>query len=351
MSSGRVYDTSATSVEEVKARVYRQWNSGDLPAAPSARIYEQSLTGSQATQVTAPASQTGVEPGVTVSVTATVTPQATEEVFRTNLLPQTAVQGSTVGSLWSTAGISGALTATPGYRRFTLSANQTGTSGMRVDSLAGSVSPGDVVSAGAWVRASRATTFRVYVVHFADTTTLSTVSGPVVTVPADTWTWVECPSTTAAPATTNRVQLRIYPQGTTLLAGDTFDVRDDVTAVKGTSVGGAFNGSTPTAGTKSYRWTGTPGDSTSEEYGLPVVWAWRQISGPTAQIFGTTGTVQITTPFALDTATLTFGVRATVNGVQSAEQTFSIEVLGWAGPWIYQGGSSWAGTRPKVVAA
>lgn len=81
-----------------------------------------------------------------------------------------------------------------------------------------------------------------------------------------------------------------------------------------------------------------------------TIWAWRQISGPTAQLFGSAGTVQITTPFSLATATMTFGVRATVDGVQSTEQTFTIEVLGWAGPWIYQGGSSWAGIRPKVLA-
>lgn len=99
-----------------------------------------------------------------------------------------------------------------------------------------------------------------------------------------------------------------------------------------------------------------PVTATLTSGGTPV-WAWRQISGATATINGTGATVSIVPPFIMptvsgglpDDSVLTFGVRATVDGVQSTEQTFTVQVNPWPGPWLYQGGSSWAGVRPKVL--
>ena len=90
--------------------------------------------------------------------------------------------------------------------------------------------------------------------------------------------------------------------------------------------------------------------------GTPT-WQWRHISGQPTTINGTGPTVSIVPPFILpnpdggapNDSVLTFGVRATVDGTTSTEQTFTMQVNPWPGPWIYQGGSTWAGVRPKVL--
>lgn len=220
-------------------------------------------------------------------------PGSPEVINRTNLMTQTGVQGTTVGSLWGTAGITGTLTAVAasggalGYRRLTLTAAQTSTGGVTVFSTAGSdTAAGETVSAGVVVTCSRTIDVRVYVFYYNGAAGLGSTNTQV-TVPANTPTLLRHDNTSAAPAGTTRIQLRIYPvagtaAGGSLQTGDTLDIRADITAAKAASVPSTFHGGSPAAGGKAYRYTGTPGDSTSQEYtpAVPAVPATPQSQWP-----------------------------------------------------------------------
>lgn len=77
-------------------------------------------------------------------------------------------------------------------------------------------------------------------------------------------------------------------------------------------------------------------------------WTWRQISGPTASIVGTSGTVTLTAPAAADGATVVVGVVATVDSFASTEKTVTVTVLPQI-EWRLDASGVWRPLPPAVL--
>lgn len=70
--------------------------------------------------------------------------------------------------------------------------------------------------------------------------------------------------------------------------------------------------------------------------GTADTWTWRRISGPAIGLFGTGPSVSFPAPSVIDGGTLVIGVTATLAGITSTEDTFSITVLPQT-EWLWTG--------------
>ncbi|MDH6462053.1 hypothetical protein M2302_002228 [Micromonospora sp. A200] len=187
--------------------------------------------------------------------------------IRTNLMPNPVLAND--ASNWGAVGASSAARSTEQNRyggtvaSYKTVATGGVTFGGYANSLAGSVVAGDPVYGSMYVYSSAALDFKINV-EFKDSANvkLSTVSGSVVSVPANTWTRVGGYGG-LAPANTSYVTVACYTTGTLPAAGDVAYF-DAALIEKSTSMENFFEGSWSASGIYTHRWTGTAHASTSE---------------------------------------------------------------------------------------
>lgn len=189
-------------------------------------------------------------------------------LLRTNYARQPSVDyGSTQWTTYGTS-VTGAVMTNggkygPNYYRMTYSAAVSGNRGRYHDEPV-TVKAGETWTSSMWVRPSTTLTLHMrmeFRTNGAGTLVGSTVIGSDVSCPANVWTRLSVTGTAAGDAETIRVQN--YAFSTTFPAGATYDL--DAEQIERGTLTDYFDGDT-VASDKAYSWTGSTGDSFSEEY-------------------------------------------------------------------------------------
>lgn len=196
------------------------------------------------------------------------TPAQPERVLRRNLAVNPSLETSATN--WSPFGWTGSGARTQGqgavgewFYRLSATAVLTGARGRYVDHSI-NIKSGETWTASIYVRPSREISMfaRAEFRNASGAFGPVSQSGPTTVCPAGQWTRLHITLTATGDATILRHQT--YLMNATLQSGDTLDLDAEMIDLGG--VASYFDGSTPTSGTKRYRWTGTPNASTSEEY-------------------------------------------------------------------------------------
>ncbi|WNO26037.1 minor tail protein [Arthrobacter phage Wildwest] len=189
--------------------------------------------------------------------------------LRTNYASQPSVEyastnwtpygSNTTGAVMTNGGKYG-----PNYYRLTYSASSTGNRGRYHDEPV-AVTSGETWTASMWVRPSTTLTLKMNMEFrtAADVLVGSTVQGTAVSCPANVWTRLSVSG--AATGNADVIRVQNYAFTATFPAGATYDL--DAEQIERGTLTDYMDGDT-TASDKAYQWTGTAGNSASNEYSL-----------------------------------------------------------------------------------
>jgi hypothetical protein len=208
-------------------------------------------------------------------------PQPT--VLRTNRAPTPIA--TTMGGPWSfaygdneavlysadnTAG-AGPQGRTGFIRQTVTNAKTGGSSGWRYEDATGAGVAGEVWSAGMWVRFGTTTTVTPRLAFYdqaIDGNIVGSTTGPGVSVPANTWTYVKVDSATSTAAYKH---LQFWAQVTGVVAKDSWYDATNLIFEYATTVGTYFDGSFTDTSTLLYDWVGNVNTSQSTVSSPPVL--------------------------------------------------------------------------------
>lgn len=251
--------------------------------------------------------------------------------YATNPQPASASTNWTYQNATSEAGSTGVNTTagagpdgSTGFQRRTVSTAPTGGTGGHIYTQpAGAISgaASSVVAGSMWVRASVALQVRAVVTVRSGGSTVSTATGPVVTLVPNTWTRIS--SVVTATGSYDGAQVSAVVQNPTLLAIGATNDAAQVLIEKASTLGPWFSGATTDDEDHTYDWTGTANASTSTQSTSPGIYA-ELLPDPGAPQVGLTVDGLDATPSVI-TVHVSWDEGETWHGVRGAE---SVTVIG-----------------------
>lgn len=156
-------------------------------------------------------------------------------------------------------------------RRTINTAKTTGNSGFYRNETGAAGASGELWTASVWVRTSAAVNMQLNMTFRVGSTTVNTISGASIAIPANTWTRLTTSNTSTG--TFDNIQAwAILPSASIVPVGGTIDTTQ-MLIMKGYADVPFFDGAVPAAGDFTYAWSGAANASTSYQQGKIVTLA------------------------------------------------------------------------------